>query len=89
LRDTTHAPARTTEAAGDGQLRAPMAGTIVAVAVEPGTVVARGAVVAVREAMKMEHPLRAPRDGRVDALAVRPGMQLAAGALVAEIGETE
>jgi geranyl-CoA carboxylase alpha subunit len=81
----THRAARADEGARDGRLLAPMAGTVISVAVEPGARVARGEVLAVLEAMKMEHPLRAPCAGRVEGLAVRPGMQLAARALVAEI----
>ncbi|WP_209428119.1 biotin carboxylase N-terminal domain-containing protein [Pararhodobacter sp. SW119] len=89
LRDVTLAPPEATDRAGEALLRAPMAGTVVSVAVEAGAAVARGDVIAVLETMKMEHPLRAPRAGRVARLAVTPGMQLAAQALVAEIGEAE
>jgi geranyl-CoA carboxylase alpha subunit len=89
IRDATHAPPAISDAEGEARLLAPMAGTVVSVAVHRGEAVARGQLVAVLEAMKMEHPLRAPRAGRVEVLAVRPGMQLAARALVAEIGEEE
>ena len=87
LRDVTLSPPATREAVSDGRLVAPMAGMVVSVAVNPGDAVERGQVLAVMEAMKMEHPLCAPRAGRVERLAVTPGMQLAARALVAEIGE--
>lgn len=89
LVDVTHAPAPTQAGTADEQIRAPMAGTIVAVPVRKGAQVAQGQVVAVLEAMKMEHPLRAPRSGRITALAVSVGMQLAARDVVAEIGEDE
>ena len=85
LRDATLEATRPDEAAGDGRLLAPMAGTVVSVVARCGEVVERGQVLAVLEAMKMEHPLRAPRAGRVESLAVRAGMQLATRALVAEI----
>jgi biotin carboxyl carrier protein len=46
-----------------------------------------GAVVAVIEAMKMEHTLLAPIDGRVDEVAVAAGAQVAQGALILRIAE--
>jgi acetyl/propionyl-CoA carboxylase alpha subunit/acetyl-CoA carboxylase carboxyltransferase component len=63
--------------AGHAQVRAPLAGTVVAVAVAPGDPVASGDELVVIEAMKMEHEVRAPAAGRV--LEVRA----AAGATVA------
>ncbi len=48
-----------------GRLSAPMPGRIVAVMVEAGAEVARGAPLLVLEAMKMEHTITAPTDGRV------------------------
>lgn len=50
---------------GDGVVRSPMPGTVIAVNVAPGDAVVAGAVVAIVEAMKMEHALRAPSDGIV------------------------
>ena len=87
--DAIRATAAVQAGAGDGRVLAPMAGTVVSVAVARGELVERDQVLAVLEAMKMEHPLRAPRAGRVLSLAATPGMQLAARALVAEIGEAE
>ncbi len=89
LVDVTHAPAQAQARPADGQIHAPMAGTIISVPVREGAQVAEGEIIAVLEAMKMEHPLRAPRSGRITALAVSVGMQLAARAVVAEIGEDE
>jgi acetyl/propionyl-CoA carboxylase alpha subunit len=57
----------------DGALTAPMPATIVRVEVRPGQRVARGAVLVVLEAMKMELPLRAPRDAVVKAVHGRAG----------------
>jgi len=51
-----------------GRLVAPMPGTIIRIAVEPGQQVAKGAALVVVEAMKMEHTVTAPRDGTVKAL---------------------
>jgi acetyl-CoA/propionyl-CoA carboxylase biotin carboxyl carrier protein len=70
--------------AGD-ELRAPMQGTIVKVAVENGQLVAVGDLVVVLEAMKMEQPLTAHRSGTVTGLHATPGEQLAGGAVICEI----
>ena len=58
---------------------APLQGTIVSVAVEPGSTVMAGSELAVMEAMKMEHVIGAPRAGTVLRVAARPGDTLAAG----------
>ncbi|MGE3916419.1 MAG: carboxyl transferase domain-containing protein, partial [Hyphomicrobiaceae bacterium] len=63
-------PAR--QEAPDGMLavRAPLQGTVLSLAVEEGTAVAKGAQLAVMEAMKMEHVVTAPVAGTVRALHV-------------------
>ncbi|MBV7294795.1 acetyl/propionyl/methylcrotonyl-CoA carboxylase subunit alpha [Corynebacterium sp. TAE3-ERU12] len=50
---------------GDGVLRSPMPGTVIALSQENGAHVAEGDAVLVVEAMKMEHTLRAPFAGLV------------------------
>jgi 3-methylcrotonyl-CoA carboxylase alpha subunit len=60
-------------AAGDSEFGAPMHGTVVALLVEPGTIVAAGDPVVVIEAMKMEQTLRAPAAGRVNGFRCEPG----------------
>jgi biotin carboxyl carrier protein len=62
-----HAPAAATSGhrATDDGLSAPMPATVTRVLVQPGQTVARGEIVVILEAMKMEMPLRAPRDGIV------------------------
>jgi 3-methylcrotonyl-CoA carboxylase alpha subunit len=67
---------------GDGVVRAPMHGKVLAVLVEAGTTVTKGQRLAVIEAMKMEHSLVAPVDGRVREIAVEAGSQIAEGATV-------
>ncbi|MBI4273300.1 MAG: acetyl/propionyl/methylcrotonyl-CoA carboxylase subunit alpha [Rhizobiales bacterium] len=67
---------------GDGSVRAPMHGKVLALLVEKGEKVAKGHRVAVIEAMKMEHALVAPCDGVVATIAVRAGSQIAEGAKV-------
>jgi geranyl-CoA carboxylase alpha subunit len=76
--DVTYRPPQTAAAGRDGVVRAAMSGLVSAVLVAPGGVVRRGDVVAIMEAMKMEHRLLAPADGIVTAVAVTPGTQIAA-----------
>jgi acetyl-CoA carboxylase carboxyltransferase component len=54
-------------------IRAPMACSVVAIDAAAGQAVAAGALLAVVEAMKMEHELRAPADGVVRAVHVKCG----------------
>ena len=51
--------------AAAGRLTAPMPGKVVALMVEAGAVVEKGAALMVMEAMKMEHTICAPCNGRV------------------------
>ena len=63
-----------------GRLVAPMPGRVVAVMVEPGARVARGAALMIVEAMKMEHTITAPAAGRVSAVHFAPGERVEEGA---------
>jgi len=56
-----------------GALAAPMPATVVTVNVEPGQRVAKGDVLIMLEAMKMELPVKAPRDATVKTIACRQG----------------
>ncbi len=58
--------------AGD-RIVSPMPGQVIAVSVKPGDRVKAGAVLAVVEAMKMEHSVAAPRAGRVASVNCRVG----------------
>ena len=71
--------------AGDGVVRAPMHGKLLAVLVRPGELVAKGQRLAVIEAMKMEHALVAPCDGTIGAVTADVGAQLAEGARILSI----
>jgi len=73
---------------GEGRLTAPMPGKVIAVLVEPGAVVEKGAPLIVMEAMKMEHTIGAPTAGKVTAVLYGVGDQVADGAqlLVLEAG---
>ena len=59
-------------------MRAPMTGTITAVRVGQDQLVARGDVLAVLEAMKMEQQIIAPIGGKVTTVAVAANQQVAA-----------
>ncbi|MCA3737874.1 MAG: biotin/lipoyl-binding protein [Phenylobacterium sp.] len=77
-------------AAGDGSVSAPLPGKVVAVPVAEGARVARGDVLVVIEAMKMEHGLIAPFDGVVEGLSTAVGDQVREGeALVRVRSETQ
>jgi len=73
-------------AAGPGELRADMAGTVVKWLVEPGAEVAAGEPVVVLEAMKMETQVSAHRDGTLSDVRTAAGGVVTAGAVLALIG---
>jgi 3-methylcrotonyl-CoA carboxylase alpha subunit len=61
------------EDAGSNRVIAPMPGTILEVAAEPGASVERGAVLVVMEAMKVQMRITAPADGVIAQVRCRPG----------------
>ncbi|MBM3556770.1 MAG: hypothetical protein FJX47_14600, partial [Alphaproteobacteria bacterium] len=63
---------------GDGRLLAPIMGKVVRVGAKEGDTVAKGQVVVIIEAMKMEHEVSADHDGMVGEINCRPGEQVAA-----------
>ena len=65
---------------GAGKLTAPMPGKVIAVLVEAGVAVEKGAPLIVLEAMKMEHTIKAPAAGTISALKFRVGDQVPEGA---------
>lgn len=71
------------EEAGGG-LRAPMPGKIVALLVQAGSTVEKGAPLLVMEAMKMEHTITAPANGIVRAFRCAVGEQVADGVELVE-----
>ncbi|MGY1884097.1 carboxyl transferase domain-containing protein [Blastococcus sp. SYSU DS0753] len=77
------APAPAPEA-GEG-LRAPVPGTVVAVAAAEGSTVEPGGAVVVLEAMKMEHVVALPAGGTVRRIAVRVGDTVRQGQLLADV----
>jgi biotin carboxyl carrier protein len=66
-------------------LASPMPATVVMVNVAPGQQVAKGDLLVMLEAMKMEVPVKAPRDGRVAAIACRPGELVQPGVPLLEL----
>jgi geranyl-CoA carboxylase alpha subunit len=83
--NTTYRPAESADAGGSGRLTAPLDGAVTEVAVSVGDVVAKGQLVLVLEAMKMEHRIIADADGKVEALLVGVGQQVKTRQLLAEI----
>ncbi|WP_333619740.1 ATP-binding protein [Dietzia sp.] len=84
----TRVPRDAVDAASDRVIASPMPGSVVAVHVFDGDVVAEGDAVLAVEAMKMEHTLRAPAGGIVQ-LRVAAGEQVGADAALAVIEEPE
>ncbi len=72
---------------GDGgdQLRSPMQGTVLRIAVEQGATVEQGALVAIIEAMKMENEVTAHKAGTVSELPIEVGGAVASGDTLAVI----
>ncbi|MDE2935134.1 MAG: biotin/lipoyl-binding protein [Chloroflexota bacterium] len=68
-----------------GEIRAPLAGRVAAVDVREGDAVGDGDVVAVLDAMKMEHAITAPGAGTVRTVHVAPDEVVEAGALLVEL----
>jgi 3-methylcrotonyl-CoA carboxylase alpha subunit len=68
------------DAGAGGRLVAPMPGKVIAVSVGEGQDVAKGALLMILEAMKMEHSIVAPVEGRVTAVRYAPGDLVKEGA---------
>ena len=72
--------------AGGEKVCAPMPGTILSVNVSNGSVVKKGDVLMILEAMKMENEIMAPCDGTVTSVAAAKGAAVESGALLCTIG---
>ncbi len=68
-----------------GEVRSPMTGKIVNVAVSPGAGVAQNDLLVILEAMKMEYRLVAPRAGKVEAILCREGDLVDLGATLVRL----
>ncbi len=72
-----------------GQVRSPMPGKVSKVLVGNGDVVEEGRLLAVLEAMKLEHSIRAPHAGKVQKVLVKVGQNVTLGAELILIEETQ
>ena len=73
-------------ATGSGhQVKAPLPGTVLSVAVKVGDTVKASDTVLVLEAMKMENAIHAGYDGRVASISVNPGDSVLEGAVLVTI----
>jgi len=73
--------------AGGDAVKAPMPGKVIAVNVSVGDTVEKGQVVAVMEAMKMEHSLTAPREGLVESVGAQLNAQVPEGEILVALVE--
>ena len=73
--------------ANTGGLTAPMPGSVLATEVDAGATVAKGDLLLIMEAMKMEHRITAPRDGVVETVHVSVGDQVDNGQLLVSMAE--
>lgn len=71
------------------EVRAPMPGTLIKLLVTEGDAVEEGQVVAVLEAMKMEHQLRAPLAGTVQKISGAVGSIIDADAVIVALAIAE
>ncbi len=71
--------------ATSGTILAPMPGTVIAVAVQPGDRVSAGDTLLVIESMKLETAIKAPRDGAVATLGFAAGQSFERDAVLATL----
>ncbi|MBN9494506.1 acetyl-CoA carboxylase biotin carboxyl carrier protein subunit [bacterium] len=79
-RASTGATAAAPAAAVKGAVTAQIAGRVLSVRVKPGDTVARGDVLLILEAMKMENEIKASSDGTVKDVLVAEGSRVSEGA---------
>jgi 3-methylcrotonyl-CoA carboxylase alpha subunit len=77
------------DAEQEGRLTAPMPGKVIAVLVEAGAIVEKGAPLMVMEAMKMEHTIVAPSAGKVGEILFDVGDQVADGSQLLVLEATQ
>ena len=67
------------------EIRSPMPGKILQIHAQQGSSVEEGQVLAVMEAMKMEHSIKSPRKGVVSTLLGKPGERVEGGAVIIKL----
>jgi acetyl-CoA/propionyl-CoA carboxylase biotin carboxyl carrier protein len=75
-------------ASAPGEVRAPIAGTVLKLAAAEGAVVSRGDLLCVIEAMKMENEVRSPWAGTLSGWRVAPGSRVEGGAALCSVAQT-
>lgn len=83
--ETTYLDRAADAAGSDGAVTSPMNGRVLRVEVKSGDAVKKGQLVAVLEAMKMEHEITANADGTVAEVPVSAGQQVGSNALLVQI----
>lgn len=71
---------------GNGDVVAPMPGTISDVRVSVGQSVKKGDILLILEAMKMENEIMAPHDGKVSSISVSKGSSVSSGDALVTLG---
>ena len=85
FQNTIAVPITSQETEASGEITSPMPGFVLDIAVKVGATVASGDMLAVIEAMKMQHEVRAQVDGVVRAVTATIGDQVTAGASLLNI----
>lgn len=85
-RSTAPAAAAAPAAAVKGAVVAPIAGKVLKVLVKQGAAVARGEVLLILEAMKMENEVKSPADGTVTAVHAVAGAKVGEGETLVVVG---
>jgi len=80
------AVARRKSGGGKFEVKAPMPGMVIAIAVEPGQHVQKNQSLLSLHAMKLENDIRSPREGVVEEIVVKPNDVLEKGAVMVKLG---
>lgn len=89
VHDASASPDRTTapgELTGKGDILSPLPGNMLKILVRQGDIVAKGQIVAIMEAMKMENEIESPHAGPVTRISVSEGDTVLENALIMSIG---
>ncbi|MFN2376793.1 MAG: biotin/lipoyl-containing protein [Candidatus Binatia bacterium] len=85
-RQAAAAPAARPASGGSGEVRAPISGVVLRIAVTVGQKVTRGTELLTLEAMKMENPILAWEDGVIRSVDVKAQQEVREGELLVVIG---